>query len=1145
MKRFSKILTLILALAAILTAFTVVALAEGETEPGFVRPFATYTFNGYTVGNSWETSQGVGTGGAITVQEAYPGGNKYLQVVGSSNSTSTLNYSYMGGGTNSNRTGYNTIKYPIVAFDFDLMTPNGDWGLYSTSTNNTGNSAGIYFRPYYYNSSGSWAVSNGWFKQISFGALGLPTTSYQWHHVTVIFEQTSETVDDVTTYYVEQTVYVNGKALTNSLASWVSGGKVDINAKGSKDGRLFFGPVYVKSSRYETSSKQVIDNMQYTYYQAGYDISKIPTAIYNDTWEAPFGKLLATVTVGEGEEAVTTYYDDMGEAVEYTKATPGAKLSLAGNMTSNYIVDSEMTIDANIYGTDAETGETIITGKYTGVDTYAKTTKGYYMKETAEGSGIYVATKGDFMLTTSAGVGTAYTADQLAAKLRSPGSGSTIKLLADIDFDPSLRLKTSGSSAGSAEEGAIAVTTDFTLDLNGHELRRVYYYGNEYVADENGDYPAEVTNTIAAKNVSLFDMENKAGILKIVSTAATNGKIYNIGVKCNTYVKNGVVESREITSYVHATLIYSITGGAVTDISNTDIYASKLLGGVWGNNFVTLKLNHVNFYQMTTASVSDIAGNSDWIIHLRGNAGYDVQAENCFFYLNASTPNGYMASSGKYGTVGLIRVNEDAPDSTTASAIFKNCEIISADNCHTAGNMNASGNDPFIFENCRFYNNDLIGDGDLWVSHGTLSNYWKLTESHAYPPMAAAGWTNETLANRLSITYTVPDISGWTATDGAIQSVDFGFGTKEIVCQFNKIATKEVDVKVGDKTVSLIPGVSDIYAEKALRVYAEESDNLLNTIYILKDANGNVYKNALGITEDGKLIVDWENGYVLTASEQTKLVGGIEAEFNLGFLSGFRYNLYIPVDARLSSVEIEGYTKAESTVLIGGVEYNVYSALVGTAAAADANVIAATFKVDGVKYSQTWSINAVQYAEMLINAPSAQHPNETAALGSMVKFIKDAVLALDATADVSELEAIIASANVDAGYKTYTDGNASAFEALLENGLASVQFTVYNGVASYKFILDEEGTAFSATVHGEEIGFTADGTTIVLEPMRVYDLIDPITVTVGEITATVSMLDYLTAMEGNDGMNLAKSLYEFGVAADAYKQDIMANGNFN
>ena len=61
--------------------------------------------------------------------------------------------------------------------------------------------------------------------------------------------------------------------------------------------------------------------------------------------------------------------------------------------------------------------------------------------------------------------------------------------------------------------------------------------------------------------------------------------------------------------------------------------------------------------------------------------------------------------------------------------------------------------------------------------------------------------------------------------------------------------------------------------------------------------------------------------------------------------------------------------------------------------------------------------------------------------------------------------------------------------------------------------------------------------------MRVYDIIDPITVTVGETTATVSILDYLTAQDaaGTAGMELAKSLYEFGVAADAYKQDIMAN----
>ena len=1144
MKRFSKILTLILALAAILTAFTVVALAEGETEPGFVRPFAATTFNGYTVGASWETSQGVGDGGALTVQEAYSGGNRYLQVVGSSNSKSSLNYSYMGGGTNSNRTGYNTIKYPIVAFDFDLMTPNGDWGLYSTTSHNTGNSAGIYFRPYYYNSAGSWVVSNGWFKQISFGALGLPTTAYQWHHVTVVFEQTSETVDDVTTYYVEQTVYVNGQALTNSLASWVSGGEVDVTANGSVDGRLFFGPVYIKSSRYETNSKQVIDNMQYTYYQAGYDISKIPTAIYNDTWEAPFGKLLATVTVGEGEEAVTTYYDDMGEAVEYTKATPGAKLSLAGNMTSNYIVDGEMTIDANIYGTDAETGETIITGKYTGVDTYAKTTKGYYMKETAEGSGIYVATKGDFMLTTSAGVGTAYTADQLAAKLRSPGSGSTIKLLADIDFDPSLRLKTSGSSAGSAEEGAIGVTTNFTLDLNGYSLRRVYYYGNEYVADENGVYPEEAT-AVAAKNTSLFDMENKAAVLNITSTAGTNGKIYNVGVKCDTYVKNGEIEKREITSYVHTFLIYSITSGAKIDISNTDIYAAKILGAVWGNNFVTVRMNNSNFYQMSKGTASSISSNGEWIFQFHGNAGYDIQVENSLFYLNAPVDNSYTDGLSSYGTVGLFRSNEATPDGKTLISTFKNCDIISAEGKHTAGIFNANPDETLVFEDCRFYNNDI--QTNFVASKGTLSNYGYSDpvnrKYHTYPPTPVAGWSNEDIS--ISLDYTVPAVDGWTATEGEVQSVDFSFGTKTQSCKFNKITTKAIDVTLKvdgqeDKTVQLIPGVSDIYAEKALKVYAEEADNLLNTIYILKDANGNVYDSILGLTENG-IVADWENGYVLTASEQTRLIGGIEAEFNLGFLSGFRYNLYIPVDARLSNVEVEGYEKGSSTVLIGGVEYTVFSSIVGTSKAAKASTINATFEVDGKAYSQTWSISAVQYAEYLIANPSV-YPNETATLGNMVKFIKDTVLTLDATADVSELEAVIASAGVEAGYKTYTDGNAGVF-AEFYGTLANVQFTVYNGVASYKFTTVSEGTAFSATVNGKEIGFTVDGTTIVLEPMRVYDLIDPITITVGETTATVSMLDYLTAMEGVSGMNFVKSLYEFGLAAKAYKQDIMANNN--
>ena len=630
---------------------------------------------------------------------------------------------------------------------------------------------------------------------------------------------------------------------------------------------------------------------------------------------------------------------------------------------------------------------------------------------------------------------------------------------------------------------------------------------------------------------------SKKNNVTITSTAATKGKLYNAVVKCNTYYRDGVMEKRETISTDSGYIYTSQNNGSAFTLSNVEVYSKGIASTSYNDRAITYVIDNIEFYQMTPPTKKNVEGQDFFVFYIKANPGLTFEATNSKFYVHAALASN-ISSKGATGLFRFYAVDK-ATTLSSATAKFTNCDIIGADGKYPNAFMSQEPGvlvNPTIVENCRFYN--FASPGDAAATNGTLSNVAKGT----YAPNAADGWTNKTLAQTITKTYTVPAIETWVATDDPIQSLDYEFDTKEISCTFNTIATKTVNVTVGENTASLMPGVSNIYNEKALRVYAADSDNLLNTVYILKDANGNVYRSALGFTENG-FVVDWENGYVLSATEETMLVGGIDAEFNLGFLSGFRYNLYIPVDARLSNVEVEGYTKAESTVLIGGVEYTVYSALVGTAAAADANTIKATFEVDGVAYSQTWSINAVQYAKMLINAPSAQHPNETAALGSMVKFIKDAVLTLDATADVTELEAIIASAGVDAGYKTYTEGNANAFAELIANELNSVQFTVYNGVASYKFILDAEGTAFSATVHGEEIGFTVGGTTIVLEPMRVYDLIDPITVTVGEITATVSMLDYLTAMEGNDGMNLAKSLYEFGVAADAYKQDIMANNN--
>ena len=635
-------------------------------------------------------------------------------------------------------------------------------------------------------------------------------------------------------------------------------------------------------------------------------------------------------------------------------------------------------------------------------------------------------------------------------------------------------------------------------------------------------------------------MENAAAVLNITSTAGTNGKIYDVGVKCNTWVKNGEIEKREITSYVHASLIYSITGGAKIDISNTDIYASKILGAVWGNNFVTVRMNNSNFYQMSKGTAASISSNGEWIFHFHGNAGYDIQVENSLFYLNAPIENSYTDGLSSYGTVGLFRSNDATPDGKTLISTFKNCDIISAEGKHTAGIFNANPDETLVFEDCRFYNNDI--QDNFVASKGTLSNYGYSDpvnrKYHTYPPIPAAGWSTETLAEKITIDYTVPAIDGWPATEDAVQSVDFGFGTKTQSCTFNKITTKEVDVKLGDKTVSLIPGVSDLYTAE-LRQFIEEDDNLLNKICIWQDAKGNVYSSILGYTEDG-FVVDWENGYVFTASEKTVAVGGIEADFNLNFLTGFRYNLYIPVDERLSDVVVEGYAKSDVTVNIGGAAYTVYYKLVGSAAAAEDNVITATYKVDGEEYSQSWSINAIKYADMLLDTPSALYPSEATALGAMAKFIKEAVLYTNPEADVTAIDALIAKSGVASSYDTYTDGNVNALSDL--SGIVeTVQYVIYNGVASYKFTLAAEDTEIAfATAGGKTVEFDRDGKTVILNAMRVYDVIDALVITSGDKTATFAMVDYLTGMEGQANIDIVKALYEFGVAAEAYTADLLA-----
>ena len=1142
MKKLSKILTLILVVATLLTAFVIVAAASEEGEPAYVNvAYGTYdsTFESYTVGDAIgvESTAKVDVNGDgtkeevypnykdfttatgeryIKIAEAYPGGNKYLSIKGTHQSSHPIVYTYLNTSGTFKDT-YMVGNYPVMAMDFDIMTRDGSFGLHSGGAAN--NSSGIAFRPYLASATEKWATGDTWNK-LAFGYMGLDNTPYLWQHVTIVIEH--QLSNDGYDEFVQK-VYVNGSAdptytETKTLTA-------------AYDGYVFHGMTYFYGQRYEGKGDVAIDNVSYTYFEDGYDTSKISTLIYNESWKAPFGKLAATVSVGDK----VNYFDSITDAYEFASAN-NAIIKLCADVTNASLpVNFDLTVDARkLDENGAPTGE-----KYVFNPTITSE-EGYFFAE-AE-NGIYTAKKAGFQIKNSNGEITLYTKEEFASKLFVGGAGSTVKLFADIDV---------------SEVIAVEIA-NFTIDLNGHALRKIGYYGNVYsaTADGNGAYTlgSEVVSTTSESSTYLFTC-NKNGF-KVTSTSG-RGSLYAVAASADTWLCDGEIVKRDVKDFLSSGNIYNIsTSNTTSTFENVDIYGQKFINSTLGNaTGLVFNVDNVNFYQL----VSDTAANQQFVIFFGASNGmknYELNVKNSKFFLNDTLSTNKSSGLIRCTSPASSHTNYASSQACTTKLSFVNCDIIGleASDCITISDSN-NIIDSLAFENCRLYGYNSYTHATTASSNGTIANSatHKNTDGSNKAvsiPGAASGFTNMDLLKAVTVTYKIPDIkAGWQATEADIEAVDFNFGTIDLSCTFNKISTKEIEVKlVGNgatKSATLIPGISDLYSDKSLRVYIDtESDALLNQIAMWADKNGNAYDSILGITPYG-IKADWDKAYELypvnEINGQKKYVGGIsDANFNLAFLSGFRYNLYIPIDERLTDVSVAGFEKNPTNVFIDYKEYAVFSAIVGTAEAADENTIIATYKVDGIEYSQSWSINAVQYAQMII--PYPEYNTEKAAIGSMVKFIKEAVLCTDTGADVSLLNTIIEDAGLSLTYGTYTAGNAAALDELT-GSVTIVQYVIHSGVASLKLYVAENTDISFKTENGSNISYVRSqdslGTYVILDPMRIYDVIAPITVTTANKSVKFEMLDYLTAMEGEAGMELAKALYEFGVAAKAYREELL------
>ena len=185
MKKFSKILTLLLSFVLIVTVFTVITLAaEKPVASSFSgtnnKSSLDFTFDSYTPGAIRAYNN---TKRGVMFYDATVDGNKYLSVeyVYNDSETTKTGQTYDFSSTSSYST-YSLNNYPVMSFDFDVMSELG-----VIPTNNS--SCATYFS-FFVSKSGTKGPS---FSRIEFANLGLSKKApYEWRHLTFVFEYAPE-----------------------------------------------------------------------------------------------------------------------------------------------------------------------------------------------------------------------------------------------------------------------------------------------------------------------------------------------------------------------------------------------------------------------------------------------------------------------------------------------------------------------------------------------------------------------------------------------------------------------------------------------------------------------------------------------------------------------------------------------------------------------------------------------------------------------------------------------------------------------------------------------------------------------------------------------------------------------------------------
>jgi len=1191
MKKFSRIIALVFSLVLIVCAFTVVALANEETELTPVT-LNEVNFEDEEVGvysNGKNSKTGTPKHGIWEIYAA-DNGNKYVVAkdIDEEGAENGDNKDY----SISASAAYDISSYPIFAFDFDIMSNDGTY--YSTAT----------IRPDLYggaNPSSRISQMGG----VRLCDIGLPDEAYVWNHVTLIVDYVG---GGIFNFYF----YVNGELTYDDKVfdyseNWSTYFDEDGNSiyNNVRVGVISMYPPYSYS---HTTNEIAYDNFKFSYYPEGYSVEDAVSYIYNEDYDMPYG--FTEAVIGE------TFYDDVDEALSV--ASDGDVVILRTNLPGTTIVNKAITIDSNKYD---ESGEA--TGEFYEVN--IKSTEGYVITEE---SGVYTLTKSDKNVTVvfdpecadetctcyGEGIGHKQTysvvvpvgvvpeflselvavnnegtvAEFLGWSYENDGTVDTllpvtdvqaeagtlnlypvydVKVYAGLYIDGDGNYNFFGADEFETKLGEAILSkgsvitlysdieyyksyilfnkTNLTIDLNGHTLTRIAVLGDVYNYDETaGDYVAGTATgmkshsvrTAFTTNSTVTTTDPQGSNITFSLISSKEGGAFRTFAASGTvwYDADGNVADRELTGVSAGAcfLYYYCIKNSTFNFTNIDIYAVSLIQGSHNGSLTHyINITDCNFYRTTAGNTLDQGYGYDFM-YLAGMA--NVTAKNSLFY--------FPSNKVLYGNNRMIRLQDGNSHSTVGSILFENCDIISDNN--SVQTRLESANHSLIYRNCRLYN--IRSESAYQVP--TFDNDVISTDTIASASTLLEGLL--LLDNEQTIQYSLPTNSKVTYDDATGKFVyDFAFDTRDIAF------TKE----------------TKLYTEVYVPVtWLDENGNELSSADELREtvAEAPYYSVSTGDGWTGVLVTSWldeegneasllladKESYTFKANpvvdDATVYVGHINGvQFNIVYYTQFHTALYIPVDEAAEISSVSGFTKS-STVKIDGKEYHSFVKSNTTVSAAEDHEATVTFNFKGTEYTDVVVTNALLYAEEILTSEDS-HATEKAAVANMVRYLKEArvMLSLEVSGKFDELIALGALEALGSA-EAYADSTVDA--SALENYVDSISFMADGSFASYVITLTD-----SAVAAGAELTVTYEGTEEELSLLdatikanskytnltRVNDLTKAIKITVTipaaeegaeptTVSGTYSAKAYINATDSA----LVKAMYEFGVAVAAYRE---------